>query len=267
MKKWRPEILHLAQAGYVDYNDSHFTEELAEHHQIEISRPTVRRIRREHGLPSPRKRRAPKHRRRRQRYPRTGMLLQVDGSKHDWLEGRGPWLTLHAAIDDATNEVPWAVSGGGRCHGLLTLLHHISLTHGLPLALYADRHTIFERSKDATLLEQLEGQSHVPIWAASWKRSILTSLTPVRPKPRGGSSVPFQTFQDRLVKELRRAEARTLAEANECLKAYLPRFNHRFMKPPAEAGSAYRPRGENRLAGELSRLTTRRNIAWTTGSE
>ena len=69
----------------------------------------MRRVRREQGLGSPRKRRAPKHRQRRQRYPQPGMLLQVDGSKHDWLEGRGPWLTLHAAIDDATNEVPWAV--------------------------------------------------------------------------------------------------------------------------------------------------------------
>src|SRR5690606_8464830 len=93
------EIVQLARGAYQDYNDSHFAEELAERHQIVVSVPTVRRIRRAHGLGSPRKRRAPKHRRQRQRYPQSGMLLQLDASKHDWLEGRGPWLALHSAID------------------------------------------------------------------------------------------------------------------------------------------------------------------------
>lgn len=235
------EILQLAQRGYVDYNDSHFTEELAERHQIVVSRPTVRRIRREHGLPSPRKRRAPKHRRRRQRYPQRGMLLQVDGSKHDWLEGRGPWLTLHAAIDDATNEVPWAVFREEEdATGYLMLLHHISLTHGLPLALYADRHTIFQSPKIATMVEQLEGlepRSHLGRLLETLDVNLISARSP---QAKGRVERLFQTLQDRLVKELRRAGARTLAEANECLKAYLPRFNERFMKPAAESGSAYR---------------------------
>ena len=102
-------VVELARGEYVDYNDRHFTEELAERHAIVLSSPTVRRLRRAAGLGSPRKRRPPRHRRRRERYPQAGMLLQVDGSKHDWLEGRGPWLTLHAAIDDATGEVVAAV--------------------------------------------------------------------------------------------------------------------------------------------------------------
>ena len=87
------------------------------------------------------------------------MLLQVDGSRHDWLEGRGPWLTLHAAIDDATSEVVWAVFREEEdATGYALLLHHLSQTHGLPLALYADRHTIFQNPKQATLAEQLAGQ-------------------------------------------------------------------------------------------------------------
>ena len=118
----------------------------------------MRRIRQRHGLPGPRKRRVPRHRRRRERYPQSGMLLQVDGSKHDWLEGRGPWITLHAAIDDATNEVPWAVFRETEdATGYALLVHHISQTHGLPLALYADRHTIFQNPKQATIEEQLAG--------------------------------------------------------------------------------------------------------------
>lgn len=86
----RAAIVQLAQEAYHDYNDSHFTDELGERHDIHVSRSTVRRLRRAAGLGSPRKRRAPRHRRRRQRYPRAGMLIQADGSKHDWLEGRGP---------------------------------------------------------------------------------------------------------------------------------------------------------------------------------
>jgi transposase len=151
-------IVHPARESYEDYNDCHFTEELAERHEIVVSRPTVRRVRREHGLPSPRKRRAARYRQRRQRYRQAGMLLQVDGSKHDWLEGRGPWLTLHAAIDDATNEVPWAVFRQEEdATGYALLLHHISQTHGLPLALYADQHTIFQSPREATIAEQLAG--------------------------------------------------------------------------------------------------------------
>lgn len=233
-EKVEAEILQLAQGGYVDYNDSHFTKELDERHHIKVSRPTLRRIRREHGLASPRKRRAPKHRRRRQRYPQTGMLLEVDGSKHDWLEGRGPWLTLHAAIEDATNEVPWAVFREEEdATGYLLLLHH--------MALYADRHTTFQSPKIATIAEQLEGLEPRSHLGRLLERLDINLMSARSPQAKGRVERLFQTFQDRLVKELRRAGARTVAEANACLKTYLPRYNRRFMKPPAEAGSAYRP--------------------------
>jgi len=69
----------------------------------------VRRILLQGGIRSPRKRRPPKHRSRRERYPKEGMLLQIDGSRHDWLEGRGPWLSLIGAIDDATGKVTFSL--------------------------------------------------------------------------------------------------------------------------------------------------------------
>jgi transposase len=157
-KEVETAIVDLARESYADYNNCHFSEELAERHDIVVSDSTVRRVRRAHGLSSPRKRRAARHRQRRQRYRQAGMLLQVDGSQHDWLEGRGPWLTLHAAIDDATNEVPWAVFREEEdATGYALLLHHISQTHGMPLALYADRHTIFQSPREATVAEQLAG--------------------------------------------------------------------------------------------------------------
>jgi transposase len=106
----RQEILRLAKETYQDYNDCHFTEELAEQPEpIVVSRSTLRRIRRAAGQGSPRKRRAPRYRSRRERYPQVGMRLQTDGSRHDWLEGRGPWLTLVGMIDEANNEIPGAI--------------------------------------------------------------------------------------------------------------------------------------------------------------
>ncbi len=250
------EIIALTKGPYHDYNNCHFAEELEERHGITVSSSTVRRVRYRHGLPGPRKRRVPRHRRRRERYPQAGMLLQVDGSKHDWLEGRGPWITLHAAIDDATNEVPWAVFRKSEdATGYALLVHHISQTHGLPLALYADRHTIFQNPKEATIEEQLAGlepRSHL----GQLLRSLDIHLIPARsPQAKGRVERLFGTLQDRLVKELRRADADSLDEANVVLRKYLPRYNNRFTKPPAQPGSAYRP--------QLSRAEANARICFT----
>lgn len=256
------EILRLARADYHDYNDSHFKEELAERHKIKVSVPTVRRIRRQQGLQSPRRRRAPAHRRRRRRYPQTGMLLQVDASKHDWLEGRGPWLALHAAIDDATNEVPWAVFRAEEdATGYTLLVHHISQTHGLPLALYADRHTIFQSPKVATIEEQLQGlepRSHLGRLLDELAVGLISARSP---QAKGRVERLFETLQDRLVKALRRAGASNADEANAVLRRYLPRFNKRFMKPPAQPGSAYRPRLTQAQANAQVCFTYHRTVA------
>jgi transposase len=155
----RHQVLALASSSYSDYNDHHLTDILAEDHNIPISRSSVRRIRREVGLASPRKRRPPRHRSWRLRRSQPGMLLQVDGSQHDWLEGRGPELCLIAAVDDATGEVPWALFRPEEdAAGYFMLLEHLSRTHGLPLALYADRHTIFQSPKKASIAEELAGK-------------------------------------------------------------------------------------------------------------
>ena len=155
----RRMVLELAQSTYTGCNTQHFTELLAEREGIAISRSSVRLILLQAGIKSPRRRRAPKHRSRRERYPQRGMLLQVDGSDHDWLEGRGPDLTLIGAIDDATGEVPYALFRDEEdAQGYIILLRQIVAEHGIPGALYHDRHGIFEHSskKAETIEEQLE---------------------------------------------------------------------------------------------------------------
>lgn len=139
-------VVALAQGPYAGCNHYHLTEILVEREGLSLSRSTVRRILMVAGLKSPRRRRPPKHRCRRERYPQEGMLLQVDGSRHDWLEGRGPYLTLVAAIDDATGTVPAALFREQEdAQGYFLLLREIIRRKAIPLALYSDRHGIFQR--------------------------------------------------------------------------------------------------------------------------
>lgn len=238
----RDEIVRLARSQYQDYNDCHFTEKLAEKHGIEVSRSTVRRLRRSLGESSPRKRRAPRHRSRRERYPRPGMLLQLDGSPHDWLEGRGPRLALIAAIDDATNEIPFALFREVEdAAGYFELIQRISQTHGLPLAVYADRHTIFQSPAKATLEQEVAGQRRRSQFGRLMDELAIELIEAHSPQAKGRIERLFGTFQDRLVKELREAGATNRTEANQALWRYLPHFNARFSVAQAEAGSAYRP--------------------------
>jgi transposase len=235
-------VLELIRSHYHDYNDCHLTDVLVEEHDIALSRSTVRRIRHAAGLRGPRKRRAPRHRSRRERYPQRGMLLQIDGSHHDWLEGRGPKLVLIAAIDDATGEVPFALFRPQEdVVGYFLLLQKIIQTHGLPLALYADRHTIFQSPKKATIEQELAGERPRSQFGRLVDELDIQLIPSYSPQARGRIERLFGTLQDRLVKELRQANAGSLEQADQLLLKFLPRFNDRFAKDPAQPESAYRP--------------------------
>lgn len=238
----RLQVVELVRSTYRSFNDHHLTEMLRENHGIQISRSSVRRLRREAGVPSPRKRRAPKHRSRRPRYPRPGMLLQIDGSEHPWLGDRGPWLTLVAAIDDATGEVPEAIFRAQEdAAGYFLLTRRIVERLGLPLAYYADRHSIFRSPKQASVEQQMAGEAPNSQFGRLVDELGIELIASFSPQGRGRIERLFGTFQDRLVNEMAVAEVSTLEEANRFLPAFLLRFSASFAKPPAEAKSAYLP--------------------------
>ena len=134
------KVKELAESKYSGVNTLHFSELLGEHEGLRLSRSTVRRVLVGAGIKSPRTRRTPRHRSRRERRAQQGMLLQMDGSPHDWLEGRGPSFCLLGAIDDATSEVPYALFREQEdTRGYFELMEHIVATHGIPLAVYRDR--------------------------------------------------------------------------------------------------------------------------------
>jgi transposase len=236
------KIWELAQEAYQDYNDSHFTEELAEEYGLEVSRSSVRRIRRQNGQPSPRKRRSLRHRSRRVRKAQAGMLLQTDGSRHDWLEGRGPWLSLIAYIDDATNQVAGATFRDEEdAAGYFLGLQEICLTQGIPAAIYADQHTIFQSPTQATLEQELAGETPRSQLGRLLDELGIELIAARSPQAKGRVERLWETLQDRLVKALRKAGASNREEANRVLGDFLPKFNQRFQVAPAQPATAYVP--------------------------
>jgi transposase len=238
----RARVVELARTRYAGYNHQHLTEELNEVEGMGIDRSTVRRILLDAGVPSPRKRRAPRHRSRRERYAQEGMLLQIDGSRHDWLEGRGPLLTLIGGIDDATGIVPAALFREEEdAAGYLLLIHGVMLSKGIPLAVYRDGHGIFEIAPGKmSLAEELSGRREPTQFGRLLEELGVASIPARSPQAKGRIERLWGTFQDRLVSELRRAGAASLPEANLVLSSFLPRFNTRFAVPAASEGSAYR---------------------------
>lgn len=239
----RERIVDLAKTTYQDYNDTHFTEELAEQPEpIVVSRSTLRRIRRAAGQGSPKKRRAPRYRSRRERYSQVGMLLQTDGSRHDWLEGRGPWLTLVGMIDDANNEIVGATFREEEdATGYFLVLQQVCLTKGLPQALYADRHTIFQSPSQPTVEQELASELPRTQFGRLVDELGIQLIAARSPQAKGRIERLWGTLQDRLVKELRSAGAGDLESANRALAAYLPKFNTRFQVVAAQPDSAYVP--------------------------
>jgi len=216
----KQQVVELAEDKYCGFNQQHFTEKLADKEGISLSRYTVRRILLARGIRSPQKRWAPKHGSRRERYPQEGQLLQTDGSPHDWLEGRGPELCLIGAIDDATNDVSYAYFQEHEdTKGYMLMLKDITLKRGIPLALYHDRHSIFEvaHDKEASLEEQLAGSKPLTQIGRLLSELGINSIAANSPEAKGRIERLWKTFQDRLTSELRLAGANTREAANQIL--------------------------------------------------
>lgn len=245
-EKVREKVIGLAGTKYADFNTQHLSEKLSECEGMAVSRSTVRRLLIEGGIRRPRKRRPPKHRSRRERYPQRGMLVQMDGSRHDWLEGRGPWLTLIGAIDDASSEVLYALFREQEdTEGYFKLIEGIVSNHGVPEAIYRDGHAVFAapEHEPMTLEEELAGERNRTQFGRLLEELGISSIRSRSPQARGRIERLWGTLQDRLVSELRLAQAATIEAANEVLGKCLPIHNRKFAVPPAQAESAFRKPG------------------------
>ncbi len=216
----RAQVVDLAQTKYQGCNQQHLRDLLQEREGITLSRSSVRRIVEQAGLAATRRHKRRVHRRRRERYPQEGMLLQIDGSRHAWLQERGPWLTLLAAIDDATGKLAAAVFREQEdAAGYFLLARQLVERDGRPLAFYHDRHGIFAPTSVATevdsISEQLAGKQDPSQFGRLLEELAITSIAARSPQAKGRVERLFGTLQDRLVIELRLADARTLEQAQQ----------------------------------------------------
>lgn len=239
----RGRIEELARGKYAGFNDTHLHEKLTTVEELTVSRSSVQRILRVAGLRSPQKRRPPKYRSRRERREKEGMLLQVDGSRHDWLEGRGPHMTLLGAVDDATNKVPAAhfQMENEDSAGYLRLFRHMVETAGIPWAIYRDQHSTLQRNDSHwSTEEQLAGQQSPTQVGRALEELGIEAIVARSPQAKGRIERTWRTFQDRLISELRLANAVTLEESNAVLNLFLAGYNASFAKTAAQPETDYR---------------------------
>lgn len=222
---------------YADFGATLAAEKLAEHEGITVSKETVRRIQMGLGLHVPRERRKKRVFQLRERRPRFGELIQIDGSVHDWLEGRGPKMTLIVFIDDATGRLTsmrFAPAETTRAYRQ-TLRAHI-LAYGVPLALYSDRHGIFRiNAKDVDSGDGLTEFGRVT------GRLGIEQICAWTPQAKGRVERANKTLQDRLIKEMRLAGIADMAAAQAFLNGFMARHNARFAVDPRVAEDAHKP--------------------------
>jgi hypothetical protein len=233
----------LARTTYAGFNDHHFTEKLVDEEGLSISRETVRRLLRAAGIGPPRQRRAPAHRQRRLRRAREGEMLQLDASPHDWLEDRGPQITLLGFQDDATSKVVGAeFFPTETAYGYFRVFRGVLRRYGIPLSLYGDRCGVFVRNDDHwTVEEELAGRQHPTQFGRALQQLGVTFIPAHSPQAKGRIERLWGVFQDRLISELRLRRAADLDTANQVLRRFLPDFNRRFGRAPAHAEQAWRP--------------------------
>jgi transposase len=239
----RERVLLLAGTTYRGVNRAHLAELLAEREGIVVAERTLRRILATAGVPPARTHRPPRHRQRRERMARAGMLLQTDGSRHRWFGPEHPFTTLLGTIDDATSAVTGATFREAEdAAGYFTVLAQTSAGHGLPWAIYSDRHGIFhrDRRRPPTLAEQLSGRRSLTQVGRALDEAGIGWLGASSAPAKGRVERLWGTWQDRLLVELRLAAITTIDEANAFLPAYIGRHNARFAVPPADPEPAWR---------------------------
>src|SRR5216684_2155288 len=218
-ERTRQAVLRLARTKYAGFNDHHLAEKLCEVEGFSLARETLRRLLRKEGIGSPRKRRAPAHRQRRLRSPREGELVQLDGSAHDWLEGRGPLLTALGLQDDATGKILAAqFFPAETAAGYFRLLQRLLRRFGVPTAFYGDRSGIFVRNDPRWSLEEEHAGQRQP---TQFGRA---------PAQLGITFIAAQSPQ-----------AKDLDSANGVLRRFIADYNRRFARTPRDAAKAWRP--------------------------
>ena len=236
----RERVVALYQKHYADFGPTLATEYLAKEHELPVAVETLRQWLLAAGLWQ-RRRRQPPHRRRRPRKEYCGELVQMDGSWHDWFEGRRPWATLMVMIDDATSRIYARFFEQETTVAALTSFEEYTKRYGLPQALYVDRDSIYRSDREATAEEALAGQEPQTQFGRAMAELGVRVILAHSPQAKGRVERSNGTLQDRLVKALRQRGISDLAAANAFLaEEFLAEHNERFVVPAARPTDLHR---------------------------
>jgi transposase len=236
-KKVKERVLKLFREEYHDFNLAHATEKLFEVHGITINDETLRLWLNAAAIPY-KKRKLRKHRQRRERKAHFGELVQIDGSHHDWFEGRGPVCVFMGYSDDATNTV---YDRFYDYEGTMDSMKRYIKRCGIPKSVYLDKHTTYKSWAESTIEEQLNDQKPMSHFEKSLAVLAIEVIHANSPQAKGRVERLFKTLQDRLVREMRLLGVKSVEEANAFLTDYLPKYNRRFAKPAASEADLHRP--------------------------
>jgi len=230
------QVARILRESYADFGPTLAMEKLAQRHQIQLAKETVRRIQIAAGLWIARKLRPPKVQQPRTRRACVGKLIQIDGCEHAWFEDRAPACTALVFVDDATSRLMWVkFTGSESTFGYFEAMREYLGRYGKPLALYSDKASIFRTNRP----EAVNGPGYTQFARALYELNI-DGICANTPAAKGRVERAHLTLQDRLVKKLRLQGISTIEAANAFMPGFIESYNTRFAKVPRNGFDAHR---------------------------
>lgn len=258
-EKIKDKAITVCRNKYVDFGPTHAVEKLLRYHQIDISSETLRSWFNDEDV-FYRKRKKRPHRQWRARKEYRGEMIQMDGSHHDWFEGRGPVCVLMGYVDDATSEVyARFYEYEGTLPAMDSFKRYIR-RYGVPQSVYLDRHSTYKSTAKQTLEEQLADIQPMSHFEKSLAELGVKVIHAYSPQAKGRIERQFGTFQDRVVKEMRLAGVKSITEANAFLDTYLPEYNRIFAREAAQKANFHRPVVNKRSLDSILAIKTERTL-------
>src|SRR4030043_805346 len=245
-KKLIDRVVWLYQKKYQGFGPTLTAEKLFEVEGIDISKETVRTYLLKAGQWQ-KSRKGSTHRQWRERKWHCGEMVQMDGSHHDWFEGRRPKCVLMGYIDDATGRIFCRFyEYGGTIPAMDSFKRYIR-AHGIPMSVYFDKHTTYKSTAEPSIEDEINGTEPLSEFGRALRELGVNLIHAHSPQAKGRVARMFNTLQDRLVKEMTLRGINTIEEANQYLKSYLSSHNKRFAVKPKEQNDLHRdiPRGLN----------------------
>ena len=257
--KIKDKAVILCRDTYKEFGPTHASEKLLMVHKIRVSDETLRGWFQEEHIPYKSRKKRP-HRQWRERKAHRGEMVQMDGSHHDWFEGRGPWCVLMGYVDDATGTVyARFYEYEGTLPAMDGFKRYIRL-YGLPQSVYLDRHSTYKSMAKQTIEEELNDIRPMSHFEKSLDELGVKVIHAYSPQAKGRVERLFGTFQDRVVKEMRLARVTNIAEGNTFLDGYLPEYNTKYAKEAAEKANFHRPMANKRALDTILSIKTDRAL-------